>query len=94
MAVSDVVERLSDGTVVIQAHRFEVPNCYRHLKHLLVRYARWDLTQVHLVDERTGEVLCRLFPQDKALNARGVRGLVVVGICYIAFTKFEPPSEF
>jgi putative transposase len=40
---------------------------------LLVRYARWDLTQVHLVDERTGEVLCRLFPQDKALNARGVR---------------------
>jgi putative transposase len=50
-----------------------VPNCYRHLKHLLVRYARWDLTQVHLVDERTSEVLCRLFPQDKALNARGAR---------------------
>lgn len=66
-------QRLSDGTVVIQAHRFEVPNCYRHLKRLLVRYARWDLTQVHLVDEHTGEVLCRLFPQDKALNARGVR---------------------
>ena len=66
-------QRLSDGTVVVQAHRLEVPNCYRHLKRLLVRYARWDLTEVHLVDERTGEVLCRLFPQDKALNARGVR---------------------
>jgi hypothetical protein len=66
-------QRLSDGTLVIQAHRFEVPNCYRHLKRLLVRYARWDLTQVHLVDEHTSEVLCRLFPQDKALNARGVR---------------------
>lgn len=66
-------QRLSDGTVVIEAHRFEVPNCYRHLKHLQVRYARWDLTHVHLVDERTGEVLCRLFPQDKAQNARGVR---------------------
>jgi transposase InsO family protein len=66
-------QRLSDGTLVVQAHRLEVPNCYRHLKRLLVRYARWDLTEVHLVDERTGEVLCRLFPQDKALNARGVR---------------------
>ena len=66
-------QRLSDGTAVIEAHRFEVPNCYRHLTRLLVRYASWDLTHVHLVDERTAEVLCRLFPQDKAQNARGVR---------------------
>ena len=67
------VQRLSDGTVVIEAHRFEVPNCYRHLSRLQVRYASWDLTHVHLVDERTGVVLARLFPQDKAANARGVR---------------------
>lgn len=66
-------QRLSDGTVVIEAHRFEVPNCYRHLKRLQVRYAEWDLAYVHLVDEHTGAVLCRLFPQDKAQNARGVR---------------------
>jgi len=66
-------QRLSDGTVVIEAHRFEVPNCYRHLRHLQVRYAGWDLTQVHLVDERTGQVLCRLFPQDKTRNATGIR---------------------
>jgi hypothetical protein len=66
-------QRLSDGTVVIDAHRFEVPNCYRHLRRLQVRYAQWDLTHVHLVDERTGEVLSRLFPQDKAANAQGVR---------------------
>jgi len=66
-------QRLSDGTAVIEAHRFEVPNCYRHLTRLLVRYASWDLTQVHLVDERTAEVLCRLFPQDRVQNARGVR---------------------
>lgn len=34
-------------------------------------------------------------PLDRGLGiAFGVvRGLVVVGICYIAFTKFEPPSE-
>lgn len=66
-------QRASDGTVVIAAHRFEVPNCYRHLTRLQIRYASWDLTHVHLVDERTGEVLCRLYPQDKAANARGVR---------------------
>ena len=66
-------QRQSDGTVVVAARRFEVPNCYRHLKDLAVRYASWDLTHVHLIDERTGEVLCRLFPQDKAHNARGVR---------------------
>ena len=67
------MQRLSDGTVVIDARRFEVPNCYRHLSRLQVRYASWDLTHVHLVDERTGAVLARLFPQDKAANARGVR---------------------
>lgn len=66
-------QRVSDGTVVIAAHRFEVPNCYRHLRHLQVRYASWDLTHVHLIDERTGEVLGRLYPQDKLANARGVR---------------------
>jgi putative transposase len=66
-------QRLSDGTVMIEAHRFEVPNCYRHLSALQVRYASWDLTHVHLVDERTGAVLGRLFPQDKVANARGVR---------------------
>jgi transposase InsO family protein len=66
-------QRLSDGTVVIDTRRFEVPNCYRHLKQLQVRYASWDLTQVHLVDERTGEVLCRLYPQDKTQNASGMR---------------------
>lgn len=66
-------QRCSDGTVVVEGHRFEVPNCYRHLQHLRLRYAQWDLTHVYLADERTGEVLCRLFPQDKAANARGVR---------------------
>jgi hypothetical protein len=31
------------------------------------------MTQVHLVDPHTGTVLCRLFPQDKAANASGLR---------------------
>jgi putative transposase len=65
--------RKSDGTAVIEGRRFEVPNRYRHLSLLEVRFAAWDLTQVHLVDPHTGTVLCRLFPQDKAANASSLR---------------------
>jgi putative transposase len=67
------MQRKSDGTVVIEGHRFEVPNRYRHLARVEVRYASWDLSLVHLVDERTGKALCRLFPQDKINNASGLR---------------------
>jgi len=66
-------QRKSDGTIVIEGRRFEVPDRYRHLTQLEVRYASWDLSLVHLVDERTGKVLCRLFPQDKTQNASGLR---------------------
>jgi transposase InsO family protein len=66
-------QRKSDGTIVIDGRRFEVPDRYRHLTQLEVRYASWDLALVHLVDQRTGNVLCRLFPQDKAQNASGLR---------------------
>jgi transposase InsO family protein len=65
--------RKSDGTITIEGHRFEVPTRYRHLARLEVRFAGWDLGMVHLVDEHTGSVLCRLFPQDKTRNALGLR---------------------
>jgi putative transposase len=65
--------RKSDGTVIIEGRRFEVPNQYRHLSMVEVRYAAWDLTEVHLADLHTGTVLCRLFPQDKTRNASGRR---------------------
>ena len=65
--------RRSDGTLVISGRRFEVPNQYRHLSKLDVRYADWDLTEVHLADTQTAHVLCRLFPQDKARNANALR---------------------
>ena len=45
-------QRKSDGTLVIGSRRFEVPDRYRHLTQLEVRYANWDLSQVHLVDQR------------------------------------------
>lgn len=67
------IQRASDGTVVLKGRRFEVPNPYRHLHELQLRYAKWDLTYVYLADERTGAVLCRLYPLDKVANASGVR---------------------
>ena len=65
--------RRSDGTIPLQGRRFEVPGRYRHLPTVEVRYAQWDLARAHMVDAATGEVLCRLFPQDKARNADGLR---------------------
>jgi putative transposase len=65
--------RKSDGSLSILGRRFEVPNRYRHLTTLEVRFAAWDLSLIHLVDEHTGDVLCRLFPQDKTRNASGLR---------------------
>ena len=67
------MQRKSDGTVVIEGRRFEIPNRYRHLTQLEVRYASWNLGLVHLVDEHTGTVLARLYPQDKTRNANGLR---------------------
>jgi hypothetical protein len=66
-------QRKSDGTIVIEGRRFEVPSRYRHLARIEVRYAGWDLGRIHLVDERTGVVLARLYPQDKTENASGLR---------------------
>ena len=81
--------RKSDGTVVIESRRFEVPNRYRHLTLLEVRFAAWDLAQVHLVDSHTGTVLCRLFPQDKAANVSGLRR----GVQPVNTEPTTPPSS-
>ena len=66
-------QRKSDGSIVIEGRRFEIPNRYRHLTRIEVRFASWDLGHVHLIDERTGTVLARLYPQDKTQNASGLR---------------------
>jgi putative transposase len=82
-------QRVSDGTVVIGAQRFEVPSRYRHLRALTVRYASWDLSRVHLVDDRTGQLLCRLYPQDKTRNAVGIRAPLEP----LATASSPPPSS-
>jgi hypothetical protein len=66
-------QRRSDGTLSIDGKRFEVPNPYRHLERVTVRYASWDLTHVWLVDARTNLVLARPYPLDRSRNADGMR---------------------
>lgn len=65
--------RRSDGTVSLAGARFELPSRYRHLSEVAVRYARWDLSAVDLVDPNSGQVLGPLYPLDKAGNADGRR---------------------
>jgi putative transposase len=66
-------QRRSDGTVSIEGRRFEVPAHFRHMRRVFVRYARWDLSRVVLVDEHSGTVLSPLYPVDLVKNASGKR---------------------
>jgi transposase InsO family protein len=66
-------QRRSDGTITIEGRRFEVPSRYRHLGQVTLRYTRWDLRTVDLVDPHTRSVLSALYPLDKARNADGRR---------------------
>jgi putative transposase len=66
-------QRRSDGTVRLENQRFEIPSRYRHLSDIRLRYARWDLSRVDLVDPNSGSILCPLYPIDKAANAEGLR---------------------
>jgi transposase InsO family protein len=67
-------QRRSDGTLTVKGIRFEVPSRFRHMERLSVRYARWDLSSVDLVDERTDKHLATLYPLNKIRNAEGERG--------------------
>lgn len=66
-------QRRSDGTLSLDGTRFEIPSAYRHLQRVQLRYARWDLSRVDLVDASSGAALCPLHPLDKAANADGHR---------------------
>ena len=69
-------QRQSDGTISLEGVRLEIPNRYRHFRDVVVRYPRWDLSLVDLVDPREAAVLARLFPLDRAANADGRRALL------------------
>lgn len=68
-------QRRSDGTISLDAIRFEIPSRFAHLETLFVRYASWDMGSVYLADPKTGAILCRIYPLDKKKNADGRRAL-------------------
>jgi putative transposase len=69
-------QRQSDGTISLEGVRFEIPARYRHFREVFVRYARWDLSRVDLVDQHSGTVLAPIYPLDKSANAGGRRALI------------------
>jgi transposase InsO family protein len=69
-------QRQSDGTISLEGVRFEIPARYRHFRDVVVRYARWDLGRVDLVDPRAGTILAPLYPLDRQANADGQRAAI------------------
>jgi putative transposase len=69
-------QRQSDGTISLEGVRLEIPARYRHFREVTVRYARWDLARIDLVDGRSGAVLAPIYPLDKSANADGRRGAI------------------
>ena len=69
-------QRRTDGTISIEGVRFEIPSRFRHLRRVAVRYARWNLRSVHLIDERSDTLLAPIYPVDKTRNADGKRRLL------------------
>ncbi len=72
-------QRQSDGTISLEGVRFEVPGRYRHFREVTVRYARWDLGRVDLVDPHSGTILAPLYPLDRTANADGRRAFCQTG---------------
>jgi hypothetical protein len=69
-------QRRTDGTVALFGRRLELPSRLRTVPCVTIRAARWDLGFVDAIDERSGAVLGRLYPQDKQRNADGIRSAV------------------
>jgi putative transposase len=69
-------QRAGDGTISLEGVRFEIPARYRHFSDVAVRYARWDLARVDLVDERSDTILAPIYPLDRTANADGRRALL------------------
>lgn len=86
-------QRRSDGTFTLDGQRFEVPSRYHHLELLTLRYARWDLSAVDLIDPRTGARVCALYPLDKTAHADGQRRARAPLVGTRQPTPATPPSD-
>jgi len=66
-------QRRSDHTISIEGRRFQLPSRYRTLQRVTVRFCRWDLSSVGLIDHCTNKELCTIFPVDTQKNADEAR---------------------
>ena len=66
-------QRRSDGTITLGGKRFDIPNRYRHLRTIVVRYASWDIDHVFFAHPDTDRILDRLWPSDPAGQSSGAR---------------------
>jgi len=82
-------QRASDGSISLEGRRFEIPSRFRHLKRICLRYARWDLSRVWLVDPDHDKPLAPLYPVNKLANASGERRRLEPANT----TQAEPPAS-
>ena len=64
--------RKSDATISIDSKRFEIPYQYRHFRKIRIRFTKWDLSFIHMVND-DGKSIAQVYPVNKAGNASGVR---------------------
>jgi len=81
-------QRRSDGTITIEGVRFEIPNRFRTLLKVFVRYARWDLSDVSLIASDKSQILCDLYPINKEKNSNGARRTTTESLA-----NLESPDE-
>ena len=86
-------QRQSDGTISLEGVRLEIPSRYRHFRDVVVRYPRWDLSQVDMVDPREGTILSRLLPLDRRANADGRRAVLDPCSHELSAAEASPPVE-
>ena len=73
MAAEKAFRRSLEIEPELEGARFEIPTRYRHFREVVVRYARWDLSRVDLVDPHGGTILAPIYPLDRSANADGHR---------------------
>ena len=80
--------------ISLDSVRFEIPARYRHFADVVVRYARWNLSRVDLVDPRSGTILAPIYPLDRTANADGHRLVIDLDKSNVpAEDRERPPSE-
>ncbi|MBK7845831.1 MAG: hypothetical protein IPJ71_19520 [Bdellovibrionales bacterium] len=69
--------RRSDATFTIDAKRFEIlPLVYRGLRKIHIHYAKWDFTNVDIVDPKTKVILTPAYPIDLKQNSDRKRQVI------------------